>query len=40
MVGWLQRLNGHEFEQTAETVKDKKAWCAEVHCIAESYMTE
>ena len=40
MVGWLQRRNGHEFEQTTETVKDKEAWCAEVHCIAESYKTE
>ena len=22
MVGWLHRLNGHEFEQTQEMVKD------------------
>ena len=25
MVGWHHRLNGHEFEQTLEIVKDKEA---------------
>ena len=31
MVGWHHRPNGHEFEQTPETVKDREAWCAAVH---------
>ena len=31
MVGWHHRLNGHELEQTEETVKDREAWCAAAH---------
>jgi len=30
-VGWHHRLNGHELEQTEETVKDREAWCAAAH---------
>ena len=33
MVGWHHRLNGHEFEQTLEMVKDGEAWCAAVHGV-------
>ena len=36
MVGWHHRLNGHEFEQSPETVKDREAWRAAVHGVAES----
>ena len=36
MVGWHHRLNGHEFEQILETVKDREAWCAAVHGVAKS----
>ena len=28
MVGWPQRLNGHEFEQTLGDGKGQRAWCA------------
>ena len=28
MVGWHCQLNGHEFEQIREIVKDRGAWCA------------
>ena len=28
MFGWHYQLNGHEFEQTTEIVKDRKALCA------------
>ena len=31
MVGWHQRLNGHESEQTLEIVKDREASHASVH---------
>ena len=36
MVGWRHWLNGHEFEKTLETVKDREAWCAAVHGVAET----
>ena len=26
MVGWHRRLDGHEFEQIQETVKEREAW--------------
>ena len=35
MVGWLHQLNGHEFEQLWETVKDREAWHAAVPEVAE-----
>ena len=31
MVGWCHRLNGHEFEQACEMVKDREAWIAAIH---------
>ena len=37
MVGWHVRLNGHELEQTPETVKDREAWCAVVHGITKNW---
>ena len=37
MVGWHHRLNGHEFEQTQETVKDREAWCAAVLGVPKSW---
>ena len=36
MVGWHHRLNGQEFEQTPEIVKDKEACCAAVHGVTKS----
>ena len=39
MVGWHHRHNGHEFEQTLDTVKGGKAWRATVHKVSESDTT-
>ena len=36
MVGWHHRLDGHEFEETREIVKDREAWRAAVHGVANS----
>ena len=36
MVGWHHQLNGHEFEQFWQTVKDTEAWHAAVHGVTES----
>ena len=36
MVRWHHRLNGHEFEQLLEIVKDREAWCAAVHGVSKS----
>ena len=37
MVGWHHRLNGHEFEQTPEIVKDREAQRAAVRGVAKSW---
>ena len=37
MVGWHQRLYGHEFEQTQEIVKDRELWRAAVHGVTKSW---
>ena len=36
MVGWHHRLNGCEFEQIPENIKDREAWCAAVHGFAKT----
>ena len=36
MVAWYHWLNGHEFEQAQEMVKDREAWCAAKCEVAES----
>ena len=36
MVGWHHRLNGHEFEQVWETVKDGEVWRAAVPGVTKS----
>ena len=37
MVGWHHQLNGHEFEQLWDMVKDREAWCAAVHGVTKSW---
>ena len=38
VVLWHHRLNGHEFEQTLEIVKDREVWGAAVLRVTESDM--
>ena len=37
LVGWHHWLDGHEFEQTWETVKDREAWGAAVHVVTKRH---
>ena len=39
MLSWHHWLNGHEFERVREIVKDREAWHAAVHGVAELVMT-
>ena len=36
-VGWLHQLNGHEFEQSLEIMKDREIWHAAVHGVAKGW---
>ena len=36
MVGWHQRLYGHEFEQAPGAGDGQEVWCAAVHGVAKS----
>ena len=36
MVEWHHQVNGHEFEQVQEIVKDREVWHAATHGVAKS----
>ena len=37
IVGWLHRLNAHEFDKLWEIVKDRETWHAAVHGASKSW---
>ena len=37
MVGWHQRLDGHELEQAPGVGDGREAWRAEVHEVAKNW---
>ena len=37
MVGCHHRLDGHEFEQAPEMVKDRAAWHVAIHGVAKRW---
>ena len=37
IVGWHHQFNEHEFGQTWEIVKNKRAWRAAVHGVSKSW---
>ena len=37
MVGWIHRLNGHEFEQDLGVGEGWEAWHAAVHEVIKSW---
>ena len=36
MVGWHDQLNGASLSKLRETVRDREAWCVEVHGVTRS----
>ena len=40
LVGWHHQLNEHQFEQTPGDSEGQEAWCAPVHGVTESKVTE
>ena len=39
MVGWRDQLNGSSLSKLRETVRDREAWCVEVHGVTRSSWT-
>ena len=37
MIGWHHQLDGHEFGQALEMLKDREAWCALVNGVEKCW---
>ena len=40
MIRWHHQLNGHEFKQTPDIVKDREAWCAASHGSCKEWLSD
>ena len=40
MIRWHHQLNGHEFKQTPDIVKDREAWCAAAHGSCKEWLSD
>ena len=40
MVGWHHQLDGHESEQILGSSRDRRGWCAAVHGVTKTRLSD